>query len=201
MADFNLGRAIEQTAVKISAELVAELISKTLSTLNPIQSQWAFSEFNTGGVSLDIAGLSAGLTGGVLKLKQAGKSNPYSYNCLSIDGGIGTPYPIPFNISFPLPNTPGTGIVLRMPRAFGELTPNAFRGGFCGCSFSAQCGVGVGINFIFMGAMIIPDAQSLMLSTIQQLLTSCKAIIVCAGFGGSFFPGSAGTAYSIGGSI
>lgn len=190
-----------EVAAKVSAELVAELVIKTLSALNPVQSDWKFSSFDTGGGSIDVGGIGLGLTAGTLKLKKSGQAKDNQFTCGSIDAGVGTPYPVPVNLSFSIPNTPSTGIVLRLPAAFGELTASDFRGGFCACSYSAQCGVGVGLTFLFMGAIILPNPQNIALSFITQLLMNCKALIVCAGVSGNLFPGNAGTAYSIGGSI
>ncbi len=160
------------------AEAFARQVADFLSHLIPKTTQWQYKGYTTYGLSVG----KVGATAGVLKAEYNGSSS--GFGCVSMDAGIGIS-PVPFNVNFPLPDTPEKGLLYR--KSSVELSSNSFRGVYCSFTGSAGCGPGFGLTFMAMGAKIMPP--SLLSPTSSQYLAKVlyysEAILVVAGIGGS----------------
>ncbi|MEZ5428572.1 MAG: hypothetical protein R2747_20165 [Pyrinomonadaceae bacterium] len=170
---------------KTIGQRIGEKVAEIISGLNPIQTDWSYISFDSGGGSIGTPGveLSIGLTGGVLTVQKQGDPK-LSVKCGSVDGGVGIS-PVPFNVSFPLPGTPGKGIIYLMPNSGGSLRPNSFRGGYVGVTAGIGCGPTAGISFLFMGAKFLPLPGMDISSLVAKLALSSEAMVVAAGISGS----------------
>ena len=127
-----------------------------LSNTNPIQTEWDFVGFNTWSASGSI-GIGAGGSVGCLTVKKNGSSQPVNINTLSVDLSVGIT-PVPFNVGFPIPGTPGKGVIYKLPSfVHMELTPNSFRGAFYSLTAAFQPGPTIAMTYTLIVPKIVPN--------------------------------------------
>jgi hypothetical protein len=120
-----------------------------------------------------------------LKIQRQGQTQPNSIKCGSIDGGVGIS-PVPVNVNFPIPDTPSTGIIYKLPMAGSSLSLNSFRGGYVAVTGLISCGPGAGVSYMFMGAKVIPMPGQDVASLALKLAMNSEALVISMGISGSF---------------
>lgn len=183
---------------KSKAEEVYREAVKVLTNSKLEQSKWEYvgSTSYGGGISTPLFKLSIGYTLTILQVKNhndANTSTTHSFALQSLDAGAGVGA-VPFNVTFPLPNAPSTGIVLHMPNT-GSITTSSFKGLFYSFAQSGQIfGMNGSISFTFFIPKVSPNLNIFN----PGIIWTAGVIIVGAGTGGGMSPGDVGVTYSLG---
>lgn len=180
--------------------LHARLYREATNVLNNARlesSHWEFVGSNGygGSISTPFLEISVGYTLNILQLKEKRPdvATTHSFGLQSLDTGVGIGA-IPFNATFPLPDFPGTGKVLMMPRS-GSLTKISFLGLFYGFTMGAQVfGMNGSLNFTFFIPKVTPKPNLLNPGAVWH----AGAIVVSLQSGGGLSPGDAGVVSAIG---
>lgn len=180
----------------LKAQLYREA-TKILNNTNLEMSHWEFVGSNGygGSISTPFLEISVGYTLNMLQLKEKRQdvATTHSFGLQSLDTGAGIGA-VPFNVTFPLPDFPGSGKVLMMPNT-GSLTKVSFLGLFYGFTIGAQSfSINGSLNFTFFIPKVTPKLNLLN----PGVIWNAGAVVVSLQSGGGMSPGDAGVVTAIG---
>ncbi len=171
---------------KSKSEMFYQEACKMLSNANPVQSEWDFVSYDSysGSINTPFIEIGGGGSIGTLKVQQKGQSGPNQLKCLTGDLGGGIT-PAPFNVGFPLPEMPSTGIIFKLPSFFEmKMSLNSFRAGFFSFTQSIQCGPTGGLTFMLFLPKFLPDMNLFS----PGIILTAGVLIVTASGSGSLIP-------------
>ena len=154
-----------------------------LSNTNPIQTDWNFVGFNTTSASVNI-GIGAGGSTGCLTVQKNGAPQPVNVNTYSADLSVGIT-PVPFNFGFPIPRTPGKGVIYKFPSfVHMQLNANSFRGLFYSFTPAIQCGPTIAVTYTLIIPKMVPNLSIYS----PGIILTAGVLIVNASMNGALVP-------------
>lgn len=180
---------------KSRGEILYRKACKMLANANPIQSEWDFVSYDSysGSINTPFIEVGGGYSFGTLAVQKKGQSDPNKLRCFTgnLEAGL---TPAPFNVGFPLPNTPSTGVIFKLQGFVEmEMSLNSFRAGFFSFTQSLQCGPTGGLTFMLFLPKMIPNINLFS----PEIILTAGVLIVTAGVSGSLVP-DVGVSYSLG---
>ncbi len=156
---------------KLIYEKILTETAKFLADLEPVRTDWAYSEFR----SYEVSAAAVGATGGVLSVRKGDKKQ-LNFKCGNVDGGA-VINPVPFDINFPMPELPDTGIIFKKP-SLKKLTAGSFRGPYFVYTIPASGGAAGRYTFFHLGAKFMPSGFQLAADIVIKTLNYSEILLV-----------------------